>query len=78
MDCTQVLDDINFGDATHYKEGEKKQVIVVTYSIFILLMNSSAMKVNIGQILANPFLTCFGRSFLQTHLNATCLAEWKF
>ncbi|XP_023712511.1 uncharacterized protein LOC111867156 isoform X2 [Cryptotermes secundus] len=26
MDCTQVLDDINFGDATHYKEGEKKQL----------------------------------------------------
>jgi hypothetical protein len=45
MECTQVLDDINFGDATHYKEGEKKQVILVTYSTFILLMNNSAMKI---------------------------------
>jgi hypothetical protein len=35
MDCTQVLDDINFDDATRYKEGEKKQVILVTYYIFI-------------------------------------------
>jgi hypothetical protein len=31
MDCTQVLDDINFDDTSHYKEGEKKQVIHVTY-----------------------------------------------
>lgn len=59
MDCTQVLDDINFGDATHYKEGEKKQVIVVIYSIFILLMNSSAMKVKYRADISQPISNMF-------------------
>jgi hypothetical protein len=40
MDCMcdlWVLDDINFDDTSRYKAGEKKQVIHVTYYIFILL-----------------------------------------
>jgi hypothetical protein len=51
MDCTQVLDDINFGDSTHYKEGEKKQVILVIYYIrvFILLTNNSVPKVKVRE-----------------------------
>jgi hypothetical protein len=37
-------------------------------------MNKSAMKIKkIWQILANPFLTYFGRLFLQTHLPDRCV-----
>lgn len=39
MDCTQALDDLQFEDNTPYKEGEKKQVINVSFYIFTLLSN---------------------------------------
>jgi hypothetical protein len=40
MECTQVLDDLQFEDNTPYKEVVKKQVIDVSYYLFTLLSNS--------------------------------------
>jgi hypothetical protein len=60
MECTQVLDDINFGDTTSYKEGEKKQVIHITH--YVLLMNNRVLKMKVGGYL----WICFGRMVLQT------------
>jgi hypothetical protein len=40
MDCTQAIDDLQFEDNTPYKEGEKKQVIDVSYHVFTVVRNS--------------------------------------